>query len=284
MRRIICVFGLFFLVLSGFFSRGSSAAEISSLIRRLDAMEASSVTEAASLASLLKQSVLSYERLTDYRAMFDKQEMDEGRLGERESIFLKFEKPFKIYMHWLNTSKKGLQVLYERGRHDGKLAIHKPGLLLGLAPVIFLDRTSPWVREGSESYDIEDAGIGSFLYDFSEMVLKGSSDGIMDAAVKKESGKTRVDVKFPGSRDDAVYFAGRVEVDFDTTSSLPVQMTLYDWDNRVTGIYEYRQLAVDVGGEDPEFKKIAQKKLFRLYQPPGPITAPKSNFGTKHGK
>ena len=223
----------------------------------------------ARLDSILQISSQSYDSVKDYRALFYKQEDDHGKLGTREKIFLKFEKPFKIFMHWLDTHKQGLQVLYERGRHNGKLAIHKPGLLLGLAPVVFLDQSSPWVKEGSESYNIEDAGIGTFLSDFKAMVEKASGEGkILSKISEDESGQT-VDVTFPGtSSGESGYFAYRVVVLFDASNHLPVRMSLYDWNEKLTGIYEYTDLALNVGAEDPEFKKLAQRQLYKLYLPP----------------
>src|SRR5262245_36033987 len=101
------------------------------LLLVLTLMCSSAYAETAQLDGILTQSEQAYAQVNDYRAIFEKQEKSDTGLGERETIFLKFEKPFKIFMHWLDTHKKGLQVLYERGKRDGKLAIHQPGLLLG---------------------------------------------------------------------------------------------------------------------------------------------------------
>ena len=233
------------------------------------------------LAGLLSEGIGSYERLNDYRALFKKKELSGGALGEEEQIFFKFEKPFKLFMKWQNTGKKGLQVLYERGRHDGKLAIHQPGLLLGLAPVVFLDRSSPWVRQGSESYDIEDAGIGTFLYDMAEMVVKGASEGSLAVTFSSGQGGETADVRFPGTTEDAEgYFAYRVVTTFDEATRLPVKMTLYDWRENVTGIYAYEDLSVDVGAEDEPFRREAQRQLFKLYHPEKRSTK-RVNFASK---
>ena len=235
----------------------------------------------ARLAGILEKSLDAYESVKDYRAVFCKQEETKGELGPRETIFLKFEKPFKIFMHWSDTHKKGLEVLYERGRHDGKLAIHKPGLLLGLAPVVFLDRNSSWVREGSESYDIEDAGIGSFLVDFSEMVLKGLREKKIRVQVSENTQGQTVDVFFPGTAPDAGYFAYRVVVFFDGVNHLPVQMSLYNWNEKLTGVYEYQDLKLNVGADDPEFKKVAERRLYTLFAPAAPRPAKVQNFSSR---
>lgn len=235
----------------------------------------------AALRGLIEDSVRSYEDLEDYRALFVKRESSKGVLGEEERIFFKFEKPFKLFMKWLNTDKKGLQVLYERGRHDGKLAIHQPGLLLGLAQVVFLDRSSPWVRQGSESYDIEDAGIGTFLTDFDAMTKKAAEQGRIEASVTEEERGRRVDVRFPGTNpEDEGYFAYRVVALFDGKSGLPVEMTLYDWQERVSGIYAYEDLSLNIGRSDEAFGREAHRKLMKLYYPEA-RNVRKVNFASK---
>ena len=232
----------------------------------------------ARLEAALEKGLQSYETVRDYKAVFQKQELSAGALGPKETIFLKFEKPFKIFLGWLNTQKKGLQVLYERGKRDGKLAVHKPGLLLGLAPVILLDPGSPWVREGSESYNIEDAGIGTFLRDFSDAVSKGEKENKLDVKASSDSSGEMMDVTFTDTRENSGYFAYHVVVHFDRVTSLPDRMTLFDWQNRITGIYSYENLKLNVGPEDSEFKRIAQTKLYKFFFPPSDLYAKSSNF------
>ncbi len=223
---------------------------------------------ASRLSGILEKSNRFYETVRNYRAIFHKQERAEGKLQENERIFLKFEKPFKIFMGWLNTEKKDLQVAYERGKHRGKLAIHKPGLGLGLLPVIFLDQNSPWVKKGSESYDIEDAGIGSFLEDFSKAVAQARQDGLLKVNfLEPEAGAAETaEVIFDDPAKNPVYFARRVVVSFDEKTQLPVKMSLYDWDDQPTGIYSYEDLQINLASEDAEFKRLSNRQLYRVYQ------------------
>jgi hypothetical protein len=219
------------------------------------------------LAAALEKGLKAYDAVRDYKAVFRKQEKSGDALGPQETIFFKFEKPFKIFMGWMNTHKKGLQVLYERGKHDGKLAIHKPGLLLGLAPVIFLEQSSPWVREGSASYNIEDAGIGTFLNDFAEAVLKAAREDKLKVELLDRPGD-ELYVTFLDSKEGSGYFAYRVSVYFDPATGLPVHMSLFDWNDQPMGVYSYEKLRLNVGAEDPEFKDLAERKLYRLFAPP----------------
>ncbi len=230
---------------------------------------ASANPEESRLLSTLERGIVFYRSIQDYKAVFHKYEISKDALGEKEEIYLKFEKPWKIYMGWLNTHKKGLQLVYERGKNDGKLAIHKPGLLFGLAPVVFLERSSPWVREGSESYDIEDAGLGTFLFDFTRAVIRSAKDAKLKVVSKGETREgdiagEKMEVTFTGSSDDEDYFAYRILVLFDEQSDLPLQMELYDWQDKLTGTYSYNEFQANVG-LDAEFQNQAHRQLYKIY-------------------
>ena len=221
------------------------------------------------LASILKRSNRSYESLRNYQAIFYKKERAGGRLGETEKIFLKFEKPFKIFMNWLNTEKKDLQVVYERGKHNGKLAIHQPELGFGFFPVVFLDQNSPWVKKGSESYRIEDAGIGAFLADFTQAVARARDERKLQVRpAKNNSGDPdeTLEVIFDDPGKNPVYFAHRVIVTFDKITALPVKIQLFDWENEPTGIYSYENLKLNLTPEDVQFKQRINRQLYRVYQ------------------
>jgi hypothetical protein len=244
-------------------SAWASAPPERTSVADLTALEASADPGRARLGKLLRESVGAYAEVRDYEAIFSKTEIEEGRMGAEEEIFIKFEKPFKIFLGWKNTRKKGLQVHYERGKHGNKLAIHKPGLLLGFAPVIFLEQSSPYVRVGSEAYDIEDAGIGTFLYDLAAAAAQGERENKLSVFFTDDNA---VDLGFPGfSPDDGVYFASRIVARFDATTRLPVYMELYGRSGELTGTYVYENVALNPGSDTPAFKKEIDRRLYRVY-------------------
>lgn len=262
---LILFFGL--LGASAALGQSSEQALIQGLVFMAQTSQNQEHAESARLALTLSKSLQSYASVNDYTALFLKQERSEKGLDATEQIFLKFEKPFKIYMKWLSDPKKGLEVHYERGKHEGKLAIHKPGFLTGLAGVIFLDQNSPWVRKGSESYNIEDAGIGTFLFDFSEAVLAASESGCLKVhwLISDSAAGNSADVTFDVPGPDATFFARRCVVFFDSQSQLPVRMELFDWENNPTGVYDYKNLKLNLASPDPEFKKQIHRSLYKVY-------------------
>jgi len=216
--------------------------------------------------SLIREASDAYDRLRDYEALFLKTEPEPEKEPETEQIFLKFEKPWKIFMSWKNTGKKGLQVVYERGRHDGKLAIHQPGLISALVPVLFLSQDSPWVRQGSASFDIEDAGIGSFIEGFAEDIRHGLSRQRCELRIL-EAGQDGVSVEavFPDYGKDHTYAAHRIKAFFDARTHLPLKMELYGTDEVLIGSYAYQDLRIDVGSHNPSFLREINRALEKVY-------------------
>lgn len=213
------------------------------------------------------QARTSYAGVRDYVCFFEKEEADKGKLDGKENIYLKFEKPFKIFMHWQNAPKKGLQVMYERGRHDGKLVIHKPTPLLALVPVIFLDQNSPWVRSGSKSYNIEDAGLGTFLEDFEKETREAAAAGnlrVVSAETPASMQGNAYDIYFENTNSESHVMAYHVHVVFDAKTGLPIYQELYDWNDQIKGRYYYKDLRLNVGNES-SFQKNIHHSLYKIY-------------------
>ena len=277
MKKTLLEFGLAFMIAGALAVPcfGLTEYELTTRLSEMNNLEARSPSTFR-LAKTLEKALHFYHSVTDYKTKFFKTEKAKGILGPTEQIYLKFEKSFKIYMRWLNTEKEGVEVVYERGKNQGKLAVHKPGLLFGLAPVIFLDQDSPWIKEGSASYNIEDAGIGSFLFDFTGEVIKAAGENKLRV---KYFGKTtgenvsgeKVEVTFLDTKADSGYLAYRVRVFFDKNTNLPVKMELFDWQNEPMGIYAYKDLKVNVGPNDPEFKNQINRYLLKIYDDSTPI-------------
>ena len=209
-KKTLSVLILFLIGLVFFYGPLYGFNELETVTRLMEMRSAPHLSsESKRLAEILNQAVRFYQSVRDYKAVFYKRERSEkGELEPVEKIFLKFEKPWKIYMKWLNTEKKGLEVVYEKGKNKGKLVIHQPHLLFGLAPVVFLDQKSPWVQQGSASYNIEDAGIGGFLFDFTNAVVQASRD-------------KKIKVNFHGKRKFKDIFVEKWEVIFPESQNKP---------------------------------------------------------------
>lgn len=71
----------------------------------------------------------AYDRVTNYTAIFHKQQRVEGKLLPEETILVKFRKPASLYMKWIREPYGGSELIYVEGWNDNKVRAHRGGLL-----------------------------------------------------------------------------------------------------------------------------------------------------------
>src|SRR5208283_2933215 len=81
------------------------------------------------MLTLLDKMDSSYSRVNDYVGVFHKQERICGKLNEGESALFKFQKPFKVYMKFIDGPSTGTEALYAEGSYENKLLVRQPGIL-----------------------------------------------------------------------------------------------------------------------------------------------------------
>lgn len=117
------------------------------------------------------------EHISDYTAIFLKQERINGTLMPVETIEFKFSSPRNVYMKWLKDPYKGQESLYRAGQNDNKLLAHRGGFL-SFATLSLDPRGS--VAMANQHHAIYDAGIGPTT----ELVLRGIKEGLKRNEVK----------------------------------------------------------------------------------------------------
>ena len=100
----------------------------------------------------------AYENISDYTAVFLKQERKGKKMGKKETILFKFRKPNDIYMKWIKKPFKGQEAIYRKGLNDNKITAHRGGIL-GLVS-LDLKPESKLVMNG-QHHRISDAGLGA---------------------------------------------------------------------------------------------------------------------------
>ncbi len=85
--------------------------------------------ERIALEDWLGQAEVFLERTESYTAVFHKQERVKGWLKPKETVSLKFKKPFKVYMKWIEDPGKGREILYVDGQNNNRILLHEPGIM-----------------------------------------------------------------------------------------------------------------------------------------------------------
>lgn len=80
--------------------------------------------------AFLKASLARYNReVKGYSLTFQKQERIGGKLEKKELLDVKFrDKPFSVYMRWVEGARLAERVIYVEGENDGKMLVRPVGI------------------------------------------------------------------------------------------------------------------------------------------------------------
>jgi outer membrane lipoprotein-sorting protein len=208
----------------------------------------------ADFLQLLDEMERAYAGVDHYTATFLIQEFVDGKLQPKQLIALKFKKPFKVYLRWLEGPNEGRQAIYPAGADGNELWVRVP-LLVG-AVTVSLDPHSSRARKGSR-HPITDIGIGRLLEFIAANVRRGLERGeltIADGGPRTTFGRPawRYILHFPDDPGRG-YYCKTAVLDVDREHRLPIFADIYDWHDQLVERYGYLQLRLNPGLTDADF-------------------------------
>lgn len=216
----------------------------------------------------------SYSSVEDYTATFIKQERINGELKNIETVHMKFQKPFKVYMKWIAGAKEGQETLFVEGKNGGKILAHPGfggfigGMLSLILPTFAISPDGPTAMTGN-LHPITKAGIGNMI----EGIIQNNSLAQANNELSiKVMGETEVDGRpcvvveriLPKGTD---YPAHRAQLYIDKGYNLPVKLVLHNWSDQLMASYEYTKLVLNPGLESIEFERRNKDYRFGLAPP-----------------
>jgi hypothetical protein len=202
--------------------------------------------------------------IKDYTATIHKHEQVDGKLQERQQIFVKMRhEPFSAYLYFLGpNSVKGRECIYVAGKNNGNLCAHDTGIK-GLIRVN-LDPNGALAMQG-QRYPITKIG---FLNLAKELVERAEQDKKAEApenCVLKFLNDAKIgsractgvelshEIQRPGQRFQ------RAVVCVDKQLGIPIHYTAWDWPSQKGGKpelleeYTYSNIKLNVGLTDKDF-------------------------------
>lgn len=213
------------------------------------------LAEQGLLFGLLERMEKSYANVYDYTALFRRRERIGGEWLPEEISFLKFQKPFKIYMRWVSGPAEGREALYVEGANGNQVMIHEARSFSRFFAVLVDPGSRRILRESR--YPFTEIGIGRLIERVGKDARRAWARGELRLV---DHGKTKVmsrDVRqIEGvlPRDPgAGYSSYRMLLKIDEANGLPIQASLYDWDNVIVGEYGYDELQLNPGLKEIDF-------------------------------
>jgi hypothetical protein len=205
--------------------------------------------DAARLQDLLERAARAYAGVWDYTAILKSRERVGDVLEPEKSILLKFQRPFKVYLRWLEGGTKGREGLYVAGAHGGKFLLVEPRGLARLFTVR-LDPTDPRLMARSR-HPVTDVGLGRLLEMLEENLrpaLAAQALQVHDQGARSVAGRPAWEVAGELSRKAAGPYGGcRIVLAFDQTHHLPIRVVVHDGEGRLLEDYTYDRLTLNPG-------------------------------------
>ena len=213
------------------------------------------LADESELFGLLEKMEASYEYVRDYTALFRRRERIDGEWRSEEISLLKFQKPFKVYMRWLSGPSEGREAIYVEGANQNRVVIHEPRGLTSF--FTFLLDPGGWRILEDSRYPFTEIGIGRLI----ERIGRDASQAwakkelhLLDRGKKKAMGREVREIEGVLPREQkAGYGSYRMVVSIDEEKGLPIQASIYDWDNMIIGEYSYRDLQLNPGLREADF-------------------------------
>ena len=214
---------------------------------------------------LLDRMEASYSKVKDYTALFRRRERIFGELKPQEVIFLKFQKPFKVYMRWLPGPHEGREAIYVKGANRNKVLLHEAS---GFASSVIVSLDPDGRRVLKESrHPFTEIGIGRLIERVAQDARRAWARKelrLVDRGKDKIAGRAVHQVEGVLAQDQrAGYSAYRTILAIDEEYGLPVKALIYDWENFLVGEYTYSDVRVNPGLGEVDFKTSNSAYKFR---------------------
>jgi len=203
------------------------------------------------------------DKTDSYTGLFHKQERVKGYLKTKETVYLEFKKPFKIYMRWVEGPGNGREIIYVDGWNNNRILIREPGALgvvnMNLRP------QGPLAMSGSR-HPITEAGLHHLVTLLGAHLRRGLRLGDLEYQDNGEEfiygRKTRkTEVIFSQDKTRG-YYCFRTILHLDRDWKIPIRTQVYDWTNVLVEDYGYEQLRFDAGLADADFYLRNSKRNF----------------------
>jgi hypothetical protein len=202
----------------------------------------------------LAEAEAAHGAVTNYTAIFHKQQRIDATLLQEEVIFIKFREPLSLYMRWVDEPDKGAELLYVEGWNGNRARAHQSGVL-GLVTWNLCPRDPRLMSDNL--HPLTYTGIKHLVMNVASNVHRASKAGELGFHNRGEEMvyglPTRIlEIVLP--RDEAKgYSAYRMIINQDLASKILIRIRIYDWKDQLFEHYGYQDIELDAGLTDADF-------------------------------
>lgn len=208
--------------------------------------------------ALLESCRRNYDRCyRDYTCTLVKQERIKGALGKEQEIAVKFlHSPFSVAMKWLRNAPIGDRILYVEGLHGDKMVVRPKSSLLRMLTggcVLRKPDGADAMRNTLRpvNYFGFQRGLDELLKVYKAAREAGDLEQAFGGFAEVAGRRTLVLERTLPAKDD--YPAHKTLIYVDPEYLLPVCIEGYDWDDKLSSRYVYKDIRFNVGLSPDDF-------------------------------
>jgi hypothetical protein len=206
----------------------------------------------------------------NYTCTLLKQERIKGALGKEQEVQVKFmDSPFSVAMNWVRNAPIGDTILYVEGKHGDKMIVRpKSGLLRILTGGSVFRKPDGADAMKNTLRPVSLFGFHRGMRELLKVYIAAREAGDLDARfggfAEVAGRKTIVLERYLPPKDD--YPAWKTLIHIDPEYLVPICIEGFDWDERLSSRYIYRDIRFDVNLTEDDFLpeangiKVSKKK------------------------
>jgi len=208
-----------------------------------------------------------YSRIDDYSADFIRQERVDDVMNETEYFFIKFRKPFDLYLRWTKGKRKGWELLYSRGNYNNQVVVHVTGVANWFLPTLELDPAGG-IAMMNNPHSILEFGIGYVIESYNrniKMSIERDEVELRYLGDKEVDGRLCWGIEAVLPKDSEHYYCYKSVLYFDKEYMLPTKSVFYEWKNgkeQLIELYLYKNLSFNNCFTDYDFDRKNKKYDF----------------------
>ncbi|MGE5480942.1 MAG: DUF1571 domain-containing protein [Chloroflexota bacterium] len=202
--------------------------------------------------SLVNSMEKAYSNVRDYTCVMNKKEKIGEKLIEMNNINYKHKKPNFYYLKFNEGFYSGMEVLYAGKKYDGKLLVHLGGIL-NVKNVSLDPKSAAAMKNNRHSVLESDIGFIIRLIRSNYDKAKKAGEGAFTFdGEKKLFGRPALVFKavFPARKG---YHGKLIELYVDKDLMLPLQLSVWGWNDELLEKYQFTKLKINPGLKDIDF-------------------------------
>jgi hypothetical protein len=205
----------------------------------------------AKARSLLLDAKNRVDRLSDYTVILTSQERVGGVLLPEATMFVKFKRPFSVYIKNLSGKQKDREIIYVKGKNNDKMIVSRVSILGRLAtkPI----SPNNFLAKRESRHTITEAGLPNTMGRMVTILEKEDKAAARRPTVTYLGECYRSSKKVISVRIENSSYAPKTEIALDAATFFPVSITSYDADGSLLESYNYRDIKPNVGLTDADF-------------------------------